>query len=306
MDQNELRSTKHIPPSRATISWYHLDKTKFYVFGPIAGLATRLILYPTNLVKTRLQLQQSLYSNTLNAFSQIIRHEGFGALYKGFLPNCSGIFAQQCYVTALELTLHNLKEATPNDHVRYLLAGGAASIASQVVVVPFDIICQRLQIANQSAALGLTPASAEVERNTRDVVRSILNKEGPKGFYRGFWTSVLTYTPSSAVWWATYGFVRDHQHHAGLGSNVPNQAAAGAMAGIVAAFTTNPVDVIRTRLQVYGSTFSQTLKELVTKEGWRALGNGSVARALYMAPSSALIITSYELVKRLSLKDGIE
>lgn len=38
-----------------------------------------------------------------------------------------------------------------------------------------------------------------------DVVRKVLRTDGIKGLYRGFGLSVITYSPSSAVWWASYG-----------------------------------------------------------------------------------------------------
>jgi solute carrier family 25 protein 44 len=39
-----------------------------------------------------------------------------------------------------------------------------------------------------------------------DVVEKIMKADGPRGLYRGFGLSVMTYAPSSAVWWASYGF----------------------------------------------------------------------------------------------------
>lgn len=38
-----------------------------------------------------------------------------------------------------------------------------------------------------------------------DVVRKVLKADGVRGLYRGFGLSVMTYSPSSAVWWASYG-----------------------------------------------------------------------------------------------------
>lgn len=38
-----------------------------------------------------------------------------------------------------------------------------------------------------------------------DVARKVLKADGIKGLYRGFGLSVMTYSPSSAVWWASYG-----------------------------------------------------------------------------------------------------
>ena len=38
-----------------------------------------------------------------------------------------------------------------------------------------------------------------------DVARKVLKQDGVRGLYRGFGLSVMTYSPSSAVWWASYG-----------------------------------------------------------------------------------------------------
>lgn len=38
-----------------------------------------------------------------------------------------------------------------------------------------------------------------------DVARKVIKADGIRGLYRGFGLSVMTYAPSSAVWWASYG-----------------------------------------------------------------------------------------------------
>ena len=56
----------------------------------IAGVASACTSTPADVVKTRLmnqagkQIQE--YSGVVNAFSTILRTEGMGALYKGFVP----------------------------------------------------------------------------------------------------------------------------------------------------------------------------------------------------------------------------
>jgi hypothetical protein len=66
------------------VEWEHLDKKKFYVLAPLASLATRFALYPSNLVKTRLQAQTGklLYRGTWDAFVKIWQFEGLKGLYK--------------------------------------------------------------------------------------------------------------------------------------------------------------------------------------------------------------------------------
>lgn len=80
------------------------------------------------------------------------------------------------------------------------LAGGiAASISSQIVVVPVDIISQKQMLH--------TSAAAEIPSVPR-IGWEILKNSGPLGFYRGFLTSVATYAPSSGIWWTTYAGVK--------------------------------------------------------------------------------------------------
>ena len=76
-------STQDFQPP-GVVEWAHLDKQRFYLLAPIASLATRAAVYPSNLVKTRLQSQTKsvLYRGTFHAFQTIIKHEGFPALYK--------------------------------------------------------------------------------------------------------------------------------------------------------------------------------------------------------------------------------
>ena len=45
------------------------------------------------------------------------------------------------------------------------------------------------------------------------------------------------------------------------------------------------------------------IKELARAEGASGFARGAAARVMNMAPSGALVVTVYELVKRMSLKD---
>ncbi|GJV85419.1 solute carrier family 25 member 44 [Tanacetum coccineum] len=78
-----------------------------------------------------------------------------------------------------------IKAAIANGH-----AGMTASLFSQGVFVPIDVVCL---ICHARYNGGL------------DVARKVLKQNGVRGLYRGFGQSVITYSPSSAVWWASYG-----------------------------------------------------------------------------------------------------
>ena len=56
-------------------------------------------------------------------------------------------------------------------------------------------------------------------------------------------------------------------------------------------------------LQLEGSrTIRDTLKRLLKEEGIRGLKKGLSARIISVAPTSAILVTSYEWVKRMSLR----
>lgn len=93
------------------------------------------------------------------------------------------------------------------------------------------------------------------------------------GLYRGFFASLSVYVPKSAAWWGAYGFwqkliwaQRAGGGAAGIGSGQAAaavdgrvasgwevagvQAGSAVLAGVTSALLTNPLDVLKTRLQV--------------------------------------------------------
>ena len=64
------------------------------IAGIGAGITSTTILYPLQLIKTRMQVTNSsitAYSSLSDAFRTIIRNEGFLGLYQGLSPALIGI-----------------------------------------------------------------------------------------------------------------------------------------------------------------------------------------------------------------------
>lgn len=227
------------------IEWRDLDKRKFYFFGPTLFLGIRTVLYPANLVKTRLQVQRKnvLYNGSMDAFVKVVRTEGIRGLYKGFMVSCLGLFAGQCYITTYELVRARTSEYSTV--IRGFLAGGCASIIGQTITVPVDVVSQKLMIQGQGD-------QTVKLKNSKTIVKEIVLRHGPIGLYKGYFASLITYAPTSAIWWSSYGV------YTGLVGNIVPAgtyhmlvlAPSGVMAGVTAACMTNPLDIVRTRLQV--------------------------------------------------------
>lgn len=75
------------------------------------------------------------------------------------------------------------------------------------------------------------------------------------------------------------------------------------MAAATASTLTNPMDVVRARVQVEGrSSVIETFKQLMAEEGIWGLTKGLSARIISSTPTSIMIVIGYETLKRLSLR----
>lgn len=64
----------------------HISQWSSIMAGSLAGMVSTIVTYPTDLIKTRLIVQNMLepsYRGLLHAFSTIYQQEGFLALYRG-------------------------------------------------------------------------------------------------------------------------------------------------------------------------------------------------------------------------------
>ena len=69
-------------------------------------------------------------------------------------------------------------------------------------MVPIDVVSQHQQINKHN-----TPPRDQLNQ-TRHLARKIFAKEGILGFYRGFWISLCTFGPQSAIFWSLFGYCK--------------------------------------------------------------------------------------------------
>lgn len=291
------------------IEWEDLDKRKFYSLGVFMTMTTRATVYPFTLIRTRLQVQKgkSLYNGTFDAFWKILKAEGTRGLYRGFMVNTFTLISGQAYVTTYELVRKYVSCYSSNNTIKSLVAGGAASLVAQSITVPIDVVSQQLMVQGQGCQLTrfkLKPRKVTFGQ-TRDIVVQIFHADGFRGFYRGYVASLLTYIPNSAIWWPFYHFYAERLSRLAP-VDCPHlllQAVAGPMAAATASTLTNPMDVVRARVQVEGrSSVMETFKQLLAEEGVWGLTKGLSARIISSLPTSVMIVIGYETLKRLSLR----
>ncbi|CAF2119780.1 unnamed protein product [Brassica napus] len=185
-----------------------------------------------------------------------------------------------------------------------------ASLFSQAVFVPIDVVSQKLMVQGYS---GHTKYTGGI-----DVATKIIKSYGVRGLYRGFGLSVMTYSPSSAAWWASYGssqrviwsrllgYGNDSKATAAPSQSkiVLVQALGGIIAGATASSITTPLDTIKTRLQVMGHqenrpSAKKVVKDLIAQDGWKGFYRGLGPRFFSMSAWGTSMILTYEYLSKL-------
>eukprot|EP00252_Welwitschia_mirabilis_P026496 TRINITY_DN8711_c0_g3_i1.p1 TRINITY_DN8711_c0_g3~~TRINITY_DN8711_c0_g3_i1.p1 ORF type:complete len:176 (+),score=16.25 TRINITY_DN8711_c0_g3_i1:98-625(+) len=158
------------------------------------------------------------------------------------------------------------------------VAGAVAGVTTVATLHPLDVVRTRFQV-NDGRYTQLPPY-----RSTAHALLSIARAEGFKGLYAGFYPSVL----GSGLSWGFYFFFYSKakqryekwtNKELGPGLHLVSAAEAGC---IVCLFT-NPVWLIKTRLQLQTpgtgaqqrySGFIDAAKTILRDEGWHAFYKG--------------------------------
>jgi solute carrier family 25 aspartate/glutamate transporter 12/13 len=149
----------------ASQNFFHdvLQGVHHFALGSIAGAFGAFMVYPIDLVKTRMQNQRSgrvgqvLYKNSLDCAQKVLKNEGFKGLYSGVLPQMVGVAPEK----AIKLTVNDLvrghftnSQTGAIDWKFEVLAGGTAGGCQVVSSTPFMV---RSREANDSIGLHESP-----------------------------------------------------------------------------------------------------------------------------------------------------
>lgn len=270
------------------------------IAGAMAGITEHAVMFPIDSIKTRMQVfatsPAAVYTGIGNAFTRISSTEGMRVLWRGV----SSVILGAGPAHAVHFgTYEFVKDfaggrAGGNQPLTTAMAGAAATIASDALMNPFDVIKQRMQV-HQSEFRSVFTAMRVVYRN-----------EGLAAFYVSYPTTLTMSVPFTAVQFTVYEQVKRLLNPRGEYSP-SSHVIAGALAGGVAAGVTTPLDVAKTLLQTRGTSQDSELRRvrgmwdafgiIWTRDGMKGFFRGMSPRVLTHMPSNALCWLSYEFFK---------
>lgn len=305
-----------VDPYIKTIEWDMMNKAKFFPLSMLSSFTVRCCLYPLTVIKTQLQVQyrNDIYNGMVDAGVKIYKAEGVSGLYRGFWISSFQIVSGVFYISTYEGVRHILTNLGCGSRMKALVGGGCASLVGQTIIVPFDVISQHAMVLGMRihGKEHMNPLGINFDGKRgrfyicMDIAKEIIRRDGVQGFYRGYTASLLAYVPNSAMWWAFYHLYQEELYKVcpPWVSHLFIQCVAGSFGGFTTTILTNPLDIIRARLQVQRlDSMKMAFHELWKEEKLNIFFKGLSARLVQSAAFSFSIILGYETIKRISVND---
>lgn len=249
--------------------------------------------------------------STFQGFVTIAKSEGLPTLWRGMsLTLLMAVPANVIYFTGYEYIRDNSPISGP---INSLVCGSLARLVAATSISPIELIKTRLQSI---------PSSKSNPKAFENVLRATLDQfklRGMSSLFTGLQITLWRDVPFSGIYWSMYestkfrlsqwleaDFVSRGQSRQNDSRVFLTSFLSGSISGSIAAVLTHPFDVGKTRMQISEDNFAGTKKPSMFKylldiwrdEGFTRLFGGLGPRVMKVAPSCAIMISSYEITKR--------
>lgn len=227
------------------------------IAGATGAVLANALVYPLDIVKTRLQVQikkkgrngapgavdEAHYLGTVDALRRIVNDEGISGLYSGLNGSLLGVastnfayFYWYSVVRKAYMSYQSLPHK-PNAAVELAL-GAVAGAVAQAFTIPIAVITTRQQTQPKGERKGIF-----------DTAREVINSEdGYSGLWRGLKASlVLVVNP--AITYGAYQRLREYMFPGKLSLRPHEAFLLGAMSKAMATIATQPLIVAKVGLQ---------------------------------------------------------
>lgn len=172
-----------------------------------------------------------------------------------------------------------------------LFSGGVAGTISSVITNPLEVIKTQLQ---SSGSAGLNPIT---------VAKQIITRDGLSGFFRGLPPTLVGIIPARSVYFYSYETCKSTLGPYFSRGSPANALVSGFVAGICSNTLTNPIWMVRTRMQILPGAGQRTyagygdaIGSIWAQEGFGGFYKGIMA-SYWGCAEGALQFIVYEQIK---------
>lgn len=301
-----------------------VGQLKSFAAGGFGGICAVAVGHPFDLVKVRLQTAKpGVYNGAVDVVKKTIAKDGLTGLYRGVAAPLAGVtpmFAVSFWGYDLGKRLVSAVSSPGPDGnmsiAQISAAGFFSAIPTTGIAAPFERVKVILQIQGQqekaaaSAATGAAAASAPKQKHftgALDVVAHLYKEGGLRSVFKGSVATLARDGPGSALYFATYEYIKRKLTPEGQGMSLGAISFAGGMAGVAMWVPVFPIDTIKSQLQ--SSTTSESIGQITRKiynsGGIKAFFPGvgpAIARSF---PANAATFVGVELCHQFFTSVGI-
>jgi solute carrier family 25 S-adenosylmethionine transporter 26 len=225
-------------------------------------------------------------------------YAGLGVAVVGAMPSVGLYFGVYSYAKE-KLSPYMQKNLGENDNIpistaaaRTLSIGASAAIGNTVASfsrVPYEVVKQKLQTAEYAS--------------TMQALTHMYKSGGLRAFFPmgGISIQMIRDIPYAIVTLITYEYLRENWVNRNDGAPWRDMVAGGFSGGF-GSFATNPMDVVKTRLQIdpvlYQGNVLICAQKTLEEGGPSAFLRGSVPRLIHKVPANAFFFVFYEFFCR--------
>ena len=278
--------------------------TDMALAGAIATMIGDLSMHPMDCIKTMQQSTAGAGLSMLGASQSILKAQGIAGFYSGAgtyvitdglagsLKFATYEFLKKKWDRRVENTTDPAKRKSMERWGVFAIAG-VAFIASSVVLVPGELIKQRLQLGQINSVGG--------------GVSTILKNEGFFGLFTGYSAVCFRDVPYTMMELGVYDNLKRAYLKFKRGRSTEEQKittademVCAALTGGLVGYLSNPLDIVKTKMMTdaaYGGLWD-ACKQQVGTYGVGSLFQGGAARVAWLMPFTAIYLPVYEEIKR--------
>uniref|UniRef100_A0A7S3LWY5 Uncharacterized protein n=1 Tax=Palpitomonas bilix TaxID=652834 RepID=A0A7S3LWY5_9EUKA len=287
-----------------------VDALKDLFAGTVAGIVSKVIEFPLDTIKVRLQYGGSggqSFKGPIDAFRKTIAEEGALGLYRGLPSPMMGAMMENATLFATYGRFKSMLTAGENRPLTIketFVAGCGAGFCAAFILTPVELVKCRMQVQELEMKAGRV---LEVNyKNTFDCFKRTLFNEGLSGLYRGHIATLLREIPGNGAWFATYEIACNaiaaqagcERYELGPLSLI----AAGGLGGMAYWSAFYPADTVKSKMQTASvhekQTFLSVMRKTFANEGVSGLYRGFGLTLVRAVPANAAIFAVYEMVSR--------